>query len=454
MKLMIDWKARRSEWQKQGDDTRSDYEIDYSRIVHSASFRRLQGKTQVFSLGDSDFYRTRLTHSMEVAQIGVSILKQLRNKYAESEINEHLPPSELIFSLGLAHDLGHPPFGHGGEVALNYCMREFGGFEGNGQSLRIATKLEKFSENDGFDFTRRTLLGILKYPVPYSEVNNGLVLPVAKGAEGKITVLDIERCKPPKCYLDTERPIVEFVLTGLSDSDKSEFTSFVQREEKHAKPNHKSLDCSIMELADDISYGVHDLEDAISMNLIRDVDVRSAIEGPAAACLFDSLSRRYPTEGWDENGMDRFITRLMQGEQDRKRMISRLVHFFVSSVEVSEVGSISEPLMRLRAILPEDVATVLTALKQTVRENVVFSPQVQHLEFKGQQMVVAVFEAFSEYPERFLPVSTRHKWEAAGDKREKMRVICDHISGMTDEYLLKVFERLFSPRIGSLFDRV
>ena len=129
------------------NDHRTDWERDYARVVHSASFRRLQTKTQVLGLGDGDFYRTRLTHSMEVSQIGVSITKKLYREAKEGlPAKQWLPHPMLMHTICLAHDIGHPPFGHGGEVALNRCMLPYGGFEGNGQTLRIVTKLEKYAD--------------------------------------------------------------------------------------------------------------------------------------------------------------------------------------------------------------------------------------------------------------------------------------------------------------------
>src|SRR5471030_2332175 len=142
------WEDRRLGEPRRDGDVRSEWERDYARLIHSSAFRRLQSKTQVLGLGESDFYRTRLTHSMEVAQIGVGILKWLRAHHKNTEeIVQALPKSALMNSICLAHDIGHPPFGHGGEVALNLCMRKFGGFEGNGQTLRILSRLDKYTES-------------------------------------------------------------------------------------------------------------------------------------------------------------------------------------------------------------------------------------------------------------------------------------------------------------------
>ncbi len=139
------WTERRSTDSNGVDEKRTPYHRDYGRIVHSASFRRLQSKTQVLGLGESDFYRTRLTHSMEVAQIASGIRFHLEARAEGQAWKDFLPCDHLIQSIGLAHDLGHPPYGHAGEVALNYVMREHGGFEGNAQTLRILSRLEKYN---------------------------------------------------------------------------------------------------------------------------------------------------------------------------------------------------------------------------------------------------------------------------------------------------------------------
>ncbi|MFT5097159.1 MAG: dGTPase, partial [Psychrobacter okhotskensis] len=151
------WESRCVDDAKRPNDTRSEWGRDLARLIHSSAFRRMQAKTQVLGLGESDFYRTRLTHSMEVAQIGTGILEVLKSK---NKYNEILPSSTLMQAICLSHDIGHPPFGHGGEVALNKCMLDYGGFEGNGQTLRILSKLEKYTEAHGINPTRRMMLGV------------------------------------------------------------------------------------------------------------------------------------------------------------------------------------------------------------------------------------------------------------------------------------------------------
>ena len=218
------WEHRQSQWRPQPDDKRTPFDVDYSRIVHSASFRRLQGKTQIFSLGDSDFYRTRLTHSIEVGQIATGITKQLQGQLPGHAALEFLPPDVLVQTLSFAHDLGHPPFGHGGEIALNYCMRNSGGFEGNGQTLRILAHLERFSAENGADLTRRSLLGILKYPCRYSKLMMADTATINNTTSR--TFIDRKKFSPPKCYLDTEINVVRWILEPLADADRKYFEEF------------------------------------------------------------------------------------------------------------------------------------------------------------------------------------------------------------------------------------
>ena len=136
---------------------------------------------------------------------------------------------------------------------------------------------------------------------------------------------------------------------------------------------------------------------------------------------------------------------------NRKRLIGRMVNHLITSCRIDEVEGFEDPLVRYRAVLPDRQSTFLKALKRAVRERVIRSPGVQHLEFKGQGMVVAVFEALASEPKSFLPWPTQERYDQANDK---LRVICDHVAGMTDAFLLRTYERLFSPRMGSVFDRL
>ncbi|MFQ3267703.1 MAG: dGTPase, partial [Colwellia sp.] len=271
------WLARRlTKVTNRQDDHRDPFQRDRARILHSASFRRLQSKTQVMGSGQSDFYRTRLTHSLEAAQIGSGITAQLR--YNQPQLSNELFPNtdSLIETICLAHDIGHPPFGHGGEIALNYMMRDHGGFEGNGQTLRIVARLETFSEHFGMNLTRRTLLGLMKYPQ--------LIETLSKESKPSIATnfrqLKSYEWHPPKGLYSDDQDIIDWILAPLSKIDRALFQSktgqssnleniSLEDTNKHYKTRFKSLDCSIMELADDIAYGIHDLEDAIVTKVVN-----------------------------------------------------------------------------------------------------------------------------------------------------------------------------------------
>lgn len=445
----MSWNERREPSVRQVDDSRDAAEIDYARVVHSASFRRLQGKTQILNLGDSDFYRTRLTHSLEVAQIASGITKQLGFSFPQHPASSLLPDRALIQAIGLTHDFGHPPFGHGGEVALNYCMPSDKGFEGNGQTLRILARLEDFSKEAGANLTRRAMLGILKYPVAFSHARNPALVPKLAEKPTTLRIIDTDASKPPKCYHDSEQDIVDWILKPLSDRELREFQTWDSVKGKHNKPRHKSLDCSIMDAADDIAYGVHDLEDAIALHLISKDSFAAAVRGPSWHFL-EYLEERYPAEA-DGKPFDRLQNALFGESGLRKRYIGRLVHYFISAVEYDERTQFEEPLLRYRARVRQPERAFLDVLQKLVVDEVIKSPNVQHLEFKGQGMVVAVFEALQSDPERLLPADALKRYKhSSGD----LRTICDHVAGMTDSYLLKTYERLFAPRMGSVFDKL
>ena len=452
------------------NDHRTPYERDYARVIHSAAFRRLQSKTQVLGMGDSDFHRTRLTHSMEVSQIGVSITKKLYRELDEDNLRRTiLPPPMLMRTICTAHDLGHPPFGHGGEVALNRCMLPYGGFEGNGQTLRILTRLEPYHEGHGMNLTRRAILGVIKYPAPYRVVVDWRVYPEgepeqpAKGEPIRTpasSVFAAADYKPPKCYLDSEHEdvVIGWVAAGLQDWEKVQVVPPSSNPKKHPKTVHKSLDTSIMELADDIAYGVHDLEDAIGLKLITPEDFRewfeTADKGEPPRCQylqpFLELHHR-------DGGFDDFEDQLFRQEtKARKEVIGHLVGFFITRVRLEEdrTHGFTDPIFGYRARFDEKIGNALDVLKKVVVDLVIKSTPVQQLEFKGQKIVTELFDAFATDAKRLLDERTYAKSVDGGGDTPLPRVICDYIAGMTDEYATKQYQRLFAPRVGSVFDRL
>ena len=433
------WKHRRSgKKSAKKNDPRNPYEHDYGRVIHSAAFRRLQNKTQVLGLGDSDFYRTRLTHSMEVAQVGAGITTYLSRNTEEDlfDIQAILPEDRLIQAICLAHDIGNPPFGHGGEIALNEMMHKHGGFEGNGQTLRILSKLENYSNGFGMDPTRRMLLGVLKYPASYRKACN---------EEAYSGDSNPKRFKPPKCYLDDELDVVEWILEPLEKSERKLLTSCFPKEEgKHLKTRFKSLDTSIMELADDISYGVHDLEDAVSLRLITEKNWNETLEGFKSSILNDLIDL-------GKIRKDLFSER----EYLVKHAIGELVHFFISNSDIVEQNpGFETPLLKYIVTLNDDARTPLEFLTKLVQERVIASQTVQLLEYKGQMIIKRLFSALHEDPESFLNESARKKYSGATNEQLRMRALCDYVAGMTDEYAARLYSMIFQPRSGSVFDRL
>lgn len=164
-------------------------------------------------------------------------------------------------------------------MALNYCMRDAGGFEGNGQTLRLLTRLENFSAKAGANLSRRAMLGVLKYPASLSALLNPAIRPQLQAEPSVLQAIDLPASTPPKGYLDCEADVVDWILDPLRESDKARFTVIERRAGRHARTLHKSLDCSIMDLADDIAYGVHDLEDAIALRLMTQEQFRAQVTG-------------------------------------------------------------------------------------------------------------------------------------------------------------------------------
>ena len=458
--LLEVWKERRERNIDREKDPRTPWERDFARIIHCAAFRRLQGKTQVLGLGDSDFYRTRLTHSMEVSQVSTAITTYLKKNASIAcprdipsglNIRQILPDSHLIGAIGLAHDLGHPAYGHGGEVALNYCMKNAGGFEGNGQTLRILSRLEKYVEGYGLNPTRRMLLGVLKYPVPYDKAYQSQGCSYQDTESPTIPwLIKHTDYKPPKCYLNTESDVVSWILQPLAASDKVTVMS------SSAGEYYRSLDASIMEIADDICYSVHDLEDAISLGLIAKENFWAMIEQAGGTQTFlkeidEQLRKQFPCCESITKTLENLFSDM---PHIRKGSIGRLVHLCIIHCRLRYDSGFASPLFALNVYLEPHFAKLQKQLGKVVANLVIKTPNVQQLEFKGQRIVIELFKALEQDAPRFLPESTRRLYEQASSEAEGKRIICDYLASMTDEYAAKLYERMFCPHRGSVFDRL
>lgn len=421
------------------------YQRDRARVIHSASFRRLQAKTQIFSLNETDFFRTRLTHSMEVAQIGSGLVEQLITDGEGKDYMDWLPSCYLMEAICLSHDLGHPPFGHGGEVALNYMMRDHGGFEGNAQTLRIMAKLGEYSPENGLDLSRRTTLGVLKYPAIYEDVVAASPAYNKQLVEPEITdfkTWNMRTWLPPKGIFQEEKPVFDWVMSAFSDADAQKFSQLHLNDKGRAHTKYKSFDTTIMELADDIAYGIHDLEDAVAMKLVsRDLWQEKVME--------HETFKHYQLWG-DEITKNLFAGRSNQ----RKHAISKIVGFMVEKVFVDENKEFEHPLLRYQARLPEAEQAVLELLKTFVYEYVITTPEVKGMEYKGQLIVLDLFRALEANADRLLPLNTLRKFNEAEGERAKKRVISDYISGMTNTYASRLYEKYFLPKSGSIFDKL
>lgn len=436
---------------------------DYARLLHSASWRRLQGKTQLFPGIDSEFFRNRLTHSLEVAQIAKSIA--LRINSMEIPLDDkggvlQVDP-DLVEFAGLAHDLGHPPFGHEGEHALDDLMKEFGGFEGNAQTLRILTLLEDKirvadpEESFGLDLTMRSLAAVLKYDNLIPEQRNeeeGL----AKG------------------YYGEEAALIAHVRKMVSQDGEVPNGEF------------KTLECLIMDVADDIAYSTYDFEDAMKAGFRTPLDL-IAPTADLMERVIERTNRNLPdnaptnaeeasavlTELVAYSGLYDFVVQegdLTSPEQQatmaqayrqaaraigernylRTQFTSRLVGNFVNAVKV-EVNKTNPPLSK--AFLERDDRLRVELLKHLNFETIIRSHRLRMVAHRGHEIVSAIFEAIRENP-KLLPDLQLATFESLADDRQRMRCICDFVACMTDKEAVDFYTRLQSENHTTIFKPV
>lgn len=440
------WTHRRSGQtnQRGSQNHRDPYERDRTRVIHCPAFRRLQRKTQILGTDEGDFHRTRLTHSLEVDSIGRSIVRNLMtNQEHQLLLSSLLPNDDLISVICLLHDIGHPPFGHGGEVALNYMMRHYGGFEGNGQTLRLLTKVENSYGGFGLDLTRRALLGILKYPVKRANVVAPQQPPIHESIHKTIKIND---WLPPKAYFDCEQPEVDWLLSPLSDNDRELFQSLSVKPNgtQAGKAAYHNFDCSIMDTADDIAYGVHDLEDAIHLRLIN----RSHLDTPEFRQLISETALSLHRE--------RLLNSLFSPEIClRKQAIGEMVNYFITSTQIIVTNEEFEnSLLKHNIALIPEAHALLSYLMQCIYNNVIDSQEARTFEYGGQTVVLRLFDAISSNPASLLDNKNRVLFSQAPDEVAAYRVVCDYLANMTDEYAYRMHERLFGFNTRTIFERL
>lgn len=423
---MEHWIDRKSPRYPYENDSRNDYEVDYARVIHSSSFRRLQGKTQIHQ-GDSDVPRTRMTHSLEVSQIALGIAQRIKNldivdEDSEKEIINLVSDPQLIQVIGLCHDLGHPCGGHAGEEALNSLIP----YEGNGQTLRILTKLENHTQEFGANLTRRTLLGILKYPISYSEASriaNKSVTPPRIGYSS-IPLIGPEH-SPPKCYLDSESDIVDWMFLPYQDIEE-----FIR------KNLIKSFDAGLMDIADDFAYSAADLEDAIALNMMK----REWLENDLPDESWEALALYQKNQNDNIQSKEDIINRLMGSSYERKRQTGIIINYLLSGIGIEGRSWIKDPLYKYKVVLEKKRMDLVKSLKNCVFERVIKSTSVQIDRLRIQKMIIDVYDVLTQFPDKYLPEKYRDLYEKSG---KDSRIIADYVSGMTDRYLATTHKQMF-----------
>lgn len=404
---------------------RNAFQIERDRIIFAYPFRKLQSKTQVFQSGEYDFYRTRLTHSIEVAKIGRSICHFLLCSSPHLNNEFYIDP-DLTEAVCLAHDLGHPPFGHIGERKLNQLMAEHGGFEGNAQTLRILTELlyERPGRTKGIAPTRALLDGVLKYKALQKEWHK---------EDGEF---------PRNHFIYDEQSEWRNSVIGREPLPKELTTA-------KALNKLKSIECQIMDWADDTAYSLHDIVDGIHARYITVGSIHEWAQN-------QELNRQEVTH----------IEKLC----DTIRSTSYEPYFgsrigkFVHGCELCpRKGFLAEQTHRHAFDLNIDpeVQTESRLYKRIALDLIFRSTQIQQIEFKGGQLLEKLFHALEEHTVnsgqsrlQILPEPVRQLIDGESEIRPRMRRLCDYIAGLTDGQAVRIYKRLFDPGFGSISELV
>jgi len=390
---------------KRAEDYRSVFHQDRDRIMFSPAFRRLQTKTQVFQAGEYDFYRTRLTHSLEVSQIAQSIAIWLRKNNSDVTVDLH-----LLEAICLAHDIGHPPFGHAGERLLQRLMADYGGFEGNAQTLRILTRTiyDRAGGRCGMSPTRALLDGVLKYKRLYRD----------RGDDTHHFIYD------------DQADILEFCF-GRHDLGNA----------------FKSLECQVMDLADDIAYSCFDIVDGCKARFITPEEL-----GVRGARSDNEVERSHLAQIRDWINQDKL-----------QPMMNRQVGELIKSSSLVLAENFMSQKTRRYAydlIIAPEARMKIKVQKSLSKEFIYGSRFLQQIEFKGGAMLEKMMQAFHENylteskPMALVPGEVHRAVLATDEKQKRARLLCDYVSGMTDGYAVRIYKRLFAPDFGSITELI
>jgi dGTPase len=400
-------------------DYRNAFQIDRDRIIHAHAFRKLQSKTQVFLSGEYDFYRTRLTHSMEVAQIARSICHFLRTLGRPLRDDFYID-ADLVEAVCLSHDLGHPPFGHSGERTLQELMADWGGFEGNAQTLHLLTGTMYQNEHGvrGMQPTRALLDGVLKYKKLRREF-----------AEA-----------PANHFLyDDQAAVRSFVFGGRAIPADLE---------RGVRLNaFKSIECQIMDWADDVAYSLNDIVDGVKAGFLT----LERIESWAAGQPIDGPRRRLLDELFDGIRSDTLESTVSVhvGACIRACRLETRENFLSDRTE----------RYRLALVVSPRVQRDVRFLKQLANDIIFESPQLQQIEHKARKVMFDLWNScwhnYVEQPRRtirILPPRVGRLVDEAQNPAGKARRICDWLAGLTDGMIVRTHRRLFEPEFGSFRD--
>ncbi len=404
---------------------RNAFQIERDRIIFSYPFRRLQSKTQVFQSGEYDFYRTRLTHSIEVAKIGRSICEFLRK--TSEHLNDHFYiDADLTEAVGLAHDLGHPPFGHIGERKLNELMDPHGGFEGNAQTLRILTELiyERPGHTQGIAPTRAFLDGVMKYKALHSECTE-------KKGDGSIRY-------PDNHFIYDEQEIWRETIFGGETPPLALATP-------EALNGFKSIECQIMDWADDTAYSLNDIVDGIHA---RYINIGSLHEWAGARKLDADQSSR----------VDKLCEKIRDNSYEP--YFGSRVGCFVHACSLRPRSSfLSERTHRHAFDLQIDpqLKAECKLYKQIAFDLIFRSPQLQQIEFKGGHILEQLFGALCQHCAnednsglQLLPTPVQELLRSETTPGGRHRRLCDFTAGLTDGLAVRTYKRLYDPDFGSI----
>ena len=379
------WASRGRLYPEAASPTRSDFQRDRDRIIHSSAFRRLKHKTQVFVYHEGDHFRTRLTHTIEVSQIARALARSLG-------LDE-----DLAEALALSHDLGHTPFGHTGEDTLDECMAAFGGFDHNAQALRVVTRLERrYPDYDGLNLTWETLEGLVKHNGPLLE------------ADGTPTLR----------YAARGVPLAIMEYNAIQDLELATFASG---------------EAQAAAIADDIAYDAHDIDDGLRAGLFRIDDLR---EVPFLDAILSEIDGRWPNLDLSRRIHEltrRVITRFVEdvvAEGDRR----------LAALNPRSAGDIRKAPETV-ICFSEDMREADAAIKRFLYTRMYRHPEVMRVRAQADDVLRDLFRRFKAEPE-LMP----EEWQADLPKDDESRLarrVADYIAGMTDRYAILEHRRLF-----------